>query len=221
MTMPLAIVLWFLVVADGAKLYQQREFAAAEAEFRRVLASRPGDAATRLYLAKTLVALGRVPEALAEIDRALAAQADPEIQFQAGSIVRDLAERRFSDLQRLAPDSAAARELAGHHYEQQGMLPDALREYRAAIDREPARSGLHFEAGNVLWKMREVAAARQELQVELALTPRHGMANLLLGQLLLGQNQPTEAVALLENAVEAMPESIDARRELGKAYRSL
>src|SRR5437870_2630149 len=101
---------FFLAAADGVKLYQQRQFAAAESELRRSLATQPWDAQSRLYLARTLVELGRVPEALAEIDRALAGQADPEIQFQAGSIIRDLAEQRFADLERLAPESAAVHE---------------------------------------------------------------------------------------------------------------
>src|SRR5262245_33277633 len=110
--MPVALVMFFLAFADGPSLYQQRQFAAAESEFRRILALRPRDAHIRLYLARTLVEMGRFAEALAEIDRVLTAQADPEIQFQAGSIVRELAERRFADLERVAPDSAAVRELA-------------------------------------------------------------------------------------------------------------
>src|SRR5215475_14323075 len=107
-----ALAVLFFAAADGISLFQQRQFAAAEAELRRVLAVQPGDAKSRIYLARTLVELGRVPEALAEIDRALAGQKDPEIQFQAGSIMRDLAERRFAELERLAPDSAAVHELA-------------------------------------------------------------------------------------------------------------
>jgi protein O-GlcNAc transferase len=219
--MLMALVVCFLAAADGVTLYQQRQFAAAESELRRRLAAQPGDAQSRLYLARTLVELGRVPEALAEINRALTGQADPEIRFQAGSIVRDLAEQRFADLERLAPDSAAARELAARHFERQGKLPEALREYRAAIAKEPGQPGLHYEAGNILWRMRELDTATDELQAELARTPHHGMANLRLGQILLTRNQAGQAVAFLEQAVDAMPESTDARRELGKAYRNL
>ena len=219
--MLLALAMFFFAAADGVSLYQQRQFAAAEAEFRRILAIRPGDAQSRLYLARTLVELGRVPEALKEIERALAGQADPEIQFQAGSIVRDLAEQRFADLKRLAPDSAAVRELAARQFEQQGNLPEALREYRAAIAKEPGRLGLHYEAGNILWRMRQLDTATEELQAELARSPHHGMANLRLGQVFLAGNDAAQAAAFLEHGVDAMPESADAHRELGKAYRGL
>jgi len=219
--MLLALAVLFFAAADGVALYRHRQFAAAEAELRRVLATKPGDAQSRLYLARTLLELGRVPEALAEIDRALAGQTDPEIQFEAGNIVRDLAEQRFADLKRLAPDSAAVRELDARHYEQQGNLPEALREYRAAIAREPGRPGLHYEVGNILWRMRQLEAAGEELQAELARSPRHGMANLRLGQVFVAGNETTKAVAFLEQAVDAMPESTEARRELGKAYQKL
>lgn len=218
--MPVTLLLC-LLAADGATLYAQRQFAAAESEFRRALAARPRDARTRLYLARTLVELGRVAEALNEVERALAPPTDPEIQFQAGRIVRDLAERRFADLERQAPDSAAAKELAGRHYEQQGKLPEALQEYRAAMAKEPGRPGIHFEVGNTLWRMRELDQAAEELEAELARSPHHGMANLRLGQIWLGRDDPAKAVAFLERAELAMPDSADARRELGKAYRAL
>jgi tetratricopeptide (TPR) repeat protein len=215
------ICLCFLAEADAVRLYRQRQFAAAESEFRRLLAIRPRNAQIRLYLARTLVELNRVPEALAEIERALGTQSDPETQFQAGRIVRELAERRFADLDRLAPDSAAVHELGGRQLEREGNLPEALREYRAAIVKEPGRPGLNFAIGNILWRMRELDGAVKELEAELARTPRHGMANLRLGQVFLARNQAAEAAPFLEQAVDAMPESTDARRELGKAYRSL
>jgi len=215
------LVMCFVAAADGVQLYQQRQFAAAESELRRTLTANPSDSQSRLYLARTLVELGRVAEALAEIDRALAGRPDPEIQFQAGRIIRELAEQRFADLERLAPDSSALHELAGRNFERQGKLPEALREYRAAIAKEPGRPGLHYETGNILWRMRELDAAVEELQTELARTPNHGMANLRVGQTYLTLNQPAKAVAFLERAADALPDSTDARRELGKAYRNL
>ena len=215
------LVMCFLAAADGVKLYEQRQFAEAESELRRTLAAQPDDAQSRLYLARTLVELGRVSEALSEIDRALAGKSDAEIQFQAGGIIRELAQRRFADLQRLSPDSPAVHELAARNFERQGKLTEALREYRAAIAKEPERPGLHYEAGNILWRMRELEAAAAEFRTELARTPNHGMANLRLGQIFLTLDQPANAVTFLERAVAAQSDSTDARRELGKAYRTL
>ena len=86
----MALAMFLFAAADGVTLYHQRQFAAAESELRRILAIQPGDAPSRLYLARTLIELGRVPEALAEIDRARTGQPDPEIQFQAGRIVHSV-----------------------------------------------------------------------------------------------------------------------------------
>src|SRR6266700_1424060 len=99
------LLFWLLSAPDGARLYQERKFAEAEPELRRTLASHPGDTASRLYLARTLVELRRIPEALAEIERVLATSSDAEARFQAGKLMRELAERRFAALERLAPDS--------------------------------------------------------------------------------------------------------------------
>ena len=214
------LLFWLLSAPDGPKLYEERKFAEAETELRRTLARHPGDTGSRLYLARTLVELGRIPEALTEIERVLATSSDPEARFQAGKLIRELAERRFAALERLAPDSAAVKELAGRRFELEGKLPDALREYRGAIVAEPDRPGVHFEAGNILWRLDELDAAAGELRTELARTPHHGMANLRMGQILLSLNEDPQAREFLERAVHEMPESTEARRELGKAYRN-
>jgi len=221
----LTAILLAAALAGGAgeaiRLYQERQFAAAEREFRRHLAARPGDASARLYLARTLIETNRVSEGLGEIQRALAGQPSSETRFQAGNILRELAERRFSRLEATAPESPAVRELAGNRLELQGRLTEALREYRAVAEREASRPGIHFRIGNVLWKHRELDEAAKELRAELSRSEHHALANLRLGQVLIALNREAEAAPYLERAVAVMPESADARRELGKAYRKM
>jgi predicted Zn-dependent protease len=203
----------------GLSLYRERQFPAAEKEFRRILAANPRDSNARLLLARTLIELNRIPEALRELERGLQGTTDPEIRFQAGRIARELAERRLADLQSAAPGSAALHELAGERSERKGDLAEALREYRAAASVEPARPGVHFLAGNVLWKMRELDAATAELKAELNSNPDHARANLRLGQIGMARNDESSAIPFLERAAAAMPQSIEAHRELGKAFR--
>jgi tetratricopeptide (TPR) repeat protein len=205
--------------SSGIAMYRQRRFEAAEAEFQKVLVRNPRDTTARLYLARTLVALRRIPEALAEIERALAENPDPEAKFQAGTILRELAERRFAELERRAPNSASLREIAGGQLEMKGDFAGALREYRAAAALDQRRPGVHYLIGNVLWKMRELDSASEELKTELAASPFHGMANLRLGEVLLALSEEGPALPYLERAASAMPESFLTRRELGKAYR--
>ncbi len=204
---------------NGVELYRQRQFGAAEKQFAHILVRDPKNAQARFYRARALVELDRVPEALEEVKRALAAPgAGPETQFQAGRLMRELAEKRLAQLERAAPGSPALHELAGASFERSGDLAAALKEYRAAAALEPKRPGVHYRMGNVAWRMRDLAAAAENLKAELASTPHHGMANLRMGQILVVENREAEALSYLQRAAAAMPESIDAHRELGKAY---
>lgn len=203
-------------MARGTQAFHQRRFPAAEREFRR-LSTRPA----RLYLARTLIELQRFEEALAQLELVLAGNPDPETTFRAGEILRDLAERRLAALQREAPDSAAVPEMTGVSFERAGRLDDALRNYRHAAQIDPNRPGVHYRIGAILWRQRDLDAATIELQVELARTPDHGMANLRLGQVLLARDLATEAIPPLERGLAAMPGSPEAQRELGKAYRKV
>src|SRR6266852_5250099 len=67
--------------------------------------------------------------------------------------------------------------------------------------------------GVKLYQQRQFAAATEELQAELARSPHHGMANQRLGQVFLASNQAAQAVPFLEQAVDAMSESTDARKQ--------
>src|SRR5262245_24264845 len=73
----------------GSKIHQ-RHFEAAEKELRAVLSATPSDAPARLQLVRVLVELNRLPEALAEIERALSSSNHPDVRFQAGRVLRQL-----------------------------------------------------------------------------------------------------------------------------------
>jgi tetratricopeptide (TPR) repeat protein len=220
-----AVVLLLLAAtvdsSRGIEMYQQQQFAAAEQELRRVLAENPKDSAAQLYLIRALLQLERIPEALAHLEQVLAGNRDSELQFQAGRILRELAERRFAQLQAAAPGSAAVREFAGRRLEMNGDLAGALKEYKAAAAQDPHRPGIHYLIGNILWRMRETDAAAEELKLEIAATPHHGMANLRMGQVLASRNENESAIAYLERSLGAMSDSTEARRDLGKAYRNV
>lgn len=164
--------------------------------------------------ARRLIETGHVDEALREIERMLkAAPDDPDTQWEAGELLRQLGASRAERLRALAPDSAEAHELAGRALEAQGDLPQALAEYR--------RAGSHFLSGNLLWRMRDLDGAQTELEAALAATPNHVLAHFRLGQVLAQKNQPREAIAHLRQAVAGDPQLLEAHRELGKALRAV
>lgn len=219
-------MVWLLILTqagaadwDRARAhYRQRNFTAAEAELRSLLAAKPADERARILLARTLIELGRTSEAMAQLDLALTDQPNPEVKFQIGQIAREMAERRFSDLQNDGPKSPALRELVGRQHELRGRYAEALEEYRAAAALNPNRPGVHYWMGNALWRLRRLDEAKSELERELKTTPHHTMANLRLGQVLLAMDSAAESVPYLEFALQAMPASAEARKDLGKAF---
>ncbi len=199
-------------------LYRTQDFRGAEAELRRILARNKGDATARLYLVRTLIEQNRVTEALHELDVVLAQDSSPGVRFQAGDIARQLAERRLSGLQAIAPKSAALHELSGRQLAMKGRFDEALTEYEAAARLEPQRPGIHYWVGSTLWRLRRLEDAKRELQLELSASPHHAMANLRLGQTLIAMNDEAAAIGPLELAVQAVPNSMEGRKALGAAY---
>lgn len=161
--------------------------------------------------ARKLVRENRIAEALAELERVLAASPDPDVKFQAGKLLRELAEQRAAHLAKVAPGSPAVHEMTGERLELEGKLEEALAEYRAA--------GSGYRTGTVLWKLRRLDEAADALKAEVTRAPHHAMANLRLGEVLIAKGEEPAAIPYLERAAAAMLESMEARRELGKAYR--
>ncbi len=204
---------------DGATLFNSRRYAEAERALRSRLAAKPADEHARLYLAKTLIELNRLPDAVAEVQQLAALRSSPEARYQAGLILRQLAERRFQDLEQAAPGSPAVLVLAAQRLERQGNHAEALEHYRAAAKLEPQRPGIHYAIGNALWRARDLESAATELSMELARNPQHGMARFRLAQVLIARGEEAAAIEPLEAAREALPQNLEIQRELGKAYR--
>jgi Flp pilus assembly protein TadD len=138
-----------------------------------------------------------------------------------GELLQELAAQRVDQLQRVAPDSAAVRELVGKSLEARGKLEEALAQYWEALKIAPGAPGLHFLIGNIDWKLRKLGEAESECAEELKMNPHHAMANFRMGQIQLEirRDEPMRAVAFLREAVSGTNSSLEAHRDLGKALR--
>lgn len=172
--------------------------------------------------ARELIRQGKIVDALQNLENLEKLNRDdPETKFAVGEMLQELAALRAEQLQRVAPDSAAAHELLGKSLESRGKLTEALVEYRHALEKAPTAPGLHFLVGNVEWKLKNLSTAETELKQELKLNPHHAMANLRMGQIVLDtqRDEPSRAVAYLQEATANANSSLEAHRELGKALR--
>jgi tetratricopeptide (TPR) repeat protein len=178
------------------------------------------DARTAMKKARTFLEENRISDALREVETVLKSRpGDPDLQFEVGVFLQDLATSRSALLERLAPDSEEVHELLGQSWEAQGKLDDAVKEYRAALKLAPHAAGLRFRIGNVLWKLRDFESAQTEIEAELEANPNHSLANLRLGQILLAKGENRRAVTPLRKATEGDPTLLEAHRQLGKALR--
>jgi tetratricopeptide (TPR) repeat protein len=172
--------------------------------------------------ARALIDEGKVVEALKQIE-ALEKESsrNPKLQLQLGEMLQELAASRAERLQRLAPNSPQAHELLGKSYEAHQKLAEALGEYTRAVEKSPQLPGLHFLIGNVYWKLGELDQAKSALEQELKLNPNHTLASLRLGQVLLRMDEtaPLKAIPYLQRALSDPQASLQAHRELGKAFR--
>lgn len=117
-----------------------RDWSAAEADFRRAVEASPGDAQTRQWFAHLLACLGRYEEANAEIERAL----------------------------ELDPLSLAVITESGNVFMMARRYDDALARYRQAIDLDPAFKPVRyklFEAYLALGRMQEAACEALSLEL--------------------------------------------------------
>ena len=146
---------------------------------------------------------------------------DPDVQYQAGQILRELGSMRAAQLTEFAPDSGEAHELLGRSFEAKRELDGALREYRSALFKNPSVPGIHFLIGSIYWKQRDFQSAKAELESELRINSTHQLARLRLGQTLLALNEPLLAAGHLRLVIAADTSSIEAHRELAKACRAL
>jgi tetratricopeptide (TPR) repeat protein len=172
--------------------------------------------------ARALVRSGRVVDALHQI-RELEQQKpnDPNLQFELGEILQELAGSRAERLQKFAPESPQVHELVGKLLESHQKMTEAVAEYKLAAQANPSMPGVYFLIGNLYYKQRDFDAARPALESELRLNRDHALANLRLGQILLvtDADAPQRAIPYLRKAIADSHTGLEAHRELGRALR--
>jgi TolB-like protein/tetratricopeptide (TPR) repeat protein len=118
--------------------HYDREFAPAEAAYRRAITLDPNDATAHHWYAMLLSATERSEEAIAEIEKAR--ELDPFSMVIRSNVVRVLAQARRHDealerarqMAREFPDFAAGHFFLGLALEQKGQLPDAAASFLKA-----------------------------------------------------------------------------------------
>ena len=142
-----------------------------------------------------------------------------DAQLTSGAI--DEAVQSYERLLTLRPDSSRVRYQLARAYAAAERMEDAERAYRQLVDSPAYGVRARVEAAALLRHNGKLAAAEPLLSQALALAPDHRAGLLLLGEVLLGQERPGEALTHWLRLAELEPRNWRIQGHLSKAYSQL
>ena len=174
-----------------------------------------------LALTQCLLAEGNYDDAVPVLARLRALHpSDADVLYQSARLHMRAWNNTLYEMFRKTPDSYRVNQISAEVFEIQNRYPEAISEYRKAIEKNPAALNLHFRLGRALLLeshgSNNLALARREFEAELALNPADAAAEYEMGQVLLVGQQSDEAVKHFERAVAITPNFPEALQALAK-----
>lgn len=162
--------------------------------------------------------VGRYEDAVANLSAALAKRpGDADLLYYLGRAAGLLSKQSIDTLLGAYPDSPRAHQALGENYSVLRQMPQAEKEFSAALQQRPEIPHLHLELGIVYASSAQWPKAESEFRAEARLQPGNAEAAYRLGAALLQQGKAREALTELQrsNALKLdMPETLYS---LGKA----
>ncbi len=161
---------------------------------------------------------GHLPEAVADIQTALAARPnDPDLLYYLGRASGLLAKQSIDTLLATYPDSARAHQAMAENYFVLRRMPDAEREYLDALKLRPGLPEVHLALGEVYAGAFKWPQAEEEFHLQVKLQPGNAEAAYRLGEALLEQGKVHQAREELKRADHLLPDMPEVLYSLGKA----
>ena len=164
------------------------------------------------------VRVGKFTDAIGNLTAALQQHPnDPELLYYLGRAAGLLSKEANDTLEEKYPESGRAHQALAENYAVLRQVPEAEKNYRAAIEAEPEVRGVHLALGQLYAQAADWTKAEEQFRAETKLQPGDAESAYWLGSSLLEAGKLKEAQAELERADRlrpAMPETLYA---LGKA----
>jgi predicted Zn-dependent protease len=149
---------------------------------------------------------------------------DPEVLYHSGRLFANFAYLQTIKLSRVAPDSIWMHQARGELNESRGYVDAAIREYRAVVERDPRRPGIHLRLGRALLARAgsEAAAsssreeAMKAFEDELRVDPTNANASYELAEIYRRAGELSKAGALFELSLKHYPDFEDAHIGLAR-----
>jgi tetratricopeptide (TPR) repeat protein len=176
----------------------------------------------RVHAAEALgiayIETGHYQQAIANLSAALAQRPnDPDLLYYLGRASGLLSKQSIDTLLAVHPDSARSHQAMAENYYVLRQMPQAEKEYAAALQQRPDIPGLHLELGQVYANSAQWPKAEEAFRIEAKIQPGNAEAAYRLGDALLQQGKVKDAVAELKRADALQPEMSETLYSLGKA----
>ncbi len=192
---------------------------------RHYVAHWPADKRGQRALADRYMALGRPQQARPIYQRLVAAGQEAllgrlgDAQLTSGAL--DEAVQSYQRLLASRPDSSRVCYQLARAYAAAGRAADAERTYRLLLDSPVYGVAARVEAAALLRRNGQLADAEPLLSQAVALAPDHREGLLLLGEVLLEQDRPGEALTHWLRLAELAPHDWRVQGHLSRAYSQL
>jgi len=182
--------------------------------------------AQHVRMAESLLGAGRVNEALAEVDQAIAEQPDDaRLHYQRGRVAFqggrwDVAAESFRAALGLDPYLTDAHNFLGATYDQLGRKSDAEAEYRLALadPAYPTPEKVYYNLGLLFASQGRDAEAIDNLRKAVEIDPKYLEAHFRLASLLDRGGKLDEAASEYQVAAPAFRDSGEFHYQLGLVY---
>jgi tetratricopeptide (TPR) repeat protein len=228
----------------GQVLQESHDYAGAITALKRALELKPDLDAAHLQLGFALLQQGYAEEAIPHLDRvhALAAlgiaqletgryeaavanfsaalaehPGNPDLMYYLGRASGLLSKQTIDAMMATYPDSPRSHEAMGQNYFVLRQMPQAEKEYLAALQGRPDLPGLHLELGLVYAGAGQLNKAEDAFRAEAKLQPGSAEAAYRLGDVLLQEGKAQEALPELKRANQLQPDMPETLYALGKA----
>ena len=202
---------------------QSRMYAGIETLWQTTLERNPACFVAHSNLCNYLFQTGRIDEAIAHGEKALALQPGfAEVHVNLGNALRekgrnDEALGHYRQAVGLRPDLAVARYNLGAALLSGGQADEAQAEFRKAVELAPDYVRARMALGGLLLGQGKADEAAAQAEKVLAPRPDEAEALHLLGQARQRQGRPDEAVAEFKAALALRPDFTRAATDLGNA----
>ncbi|MGB8065408.1 MAG: tetratricopeptide repeat protein [Candidatus Sulfotelmatobacter sp.] len=161
---------------------------------------------------------GQLKEAVTHLQAALEQRPnDPDLLYYLGRASGLLSKQSVDTLLTIDPDSARAHQTMAENYFALRQMPQAEREFLAAIKLRPDTPEVHLELGNVYAKSSQWDKAEAEFRTQAKMQPGNAEAAYRLGSALLQEGNAHEAREELIRADHLRPDMPEVLYSLGKA----